>query len=184
MPSFSRKRLGLASTARQAGEGHTSIDSTVSVRALPGGIFMRYSDFENITARAIATATAEHKLPTEPIPILTPVKLAYLVALLAAGRENVWYNSGDWGRVKEAVKRMDHCECLVCKAMGRHSPARVVHHVKHLRDRPDLALSIYDPDTGERQLICVCKQCHELLHPESQRQYRPKGKPVTAERWD
>lgn len=37
MPSFGRKRLGLASTARQAGEGHTSIDSTVSVRALPGG---------------------------------------------------------------------------------------------------------------------------------------------------
>ena len=145
---------------------------------------MRYSDFENIAACAIATATAEHELPTEPIPILTPVKLAHLVALLAAGKENVWYNSSDWGRVKEAVKRMDHCECLVCKAMGRHRPARVVHHVKHLRDRPDLALSIYDPDTGERQLICVCKQCHELLHPESQRQYRPSKPPVTAERWD
>lgn len=28
--------MGKASTARQAGEGHTSIDSTVSVRALPG----------------------------------------------------------------------------------------------------------------------------------------------------
>lgn len=27
MPSFGRKRLGLASAARQAGEGHTSIDS-------------------------------------------------------------------------------------------------------------------------------------------------------------
>ena len=40
MPSFGRKRLGLASTARQAGEGHTSIDSTVSVRALPGGLFI------------------------------------------------------------------------------------------------------------------------------------------------
>lgn len=38
MPSFGRKRLGLASTARQAGEGHKRIDSTVSVRALPGGI--------------------------------------------------------------------------------------------------------------------------------------------------
>lgn len=44
MPSFGCKRLGLASTARQAGEGHTSIDSTVSVRALPGGIF-----FESFT---------------------------------------------------------------------------------------------------------------------------------------
>lgn len=39
---------------------------------------MRYSDFENIAARAIATATAEHKMPTKPIPILTPVKLAHM----------------------------------------------------------------------------------------------------------
>lgn len=183
MPSFGRKRLGLASTARQAGQGSTIFDSRACGPALPGGIFMRYSDFENIAARAIATATAEHKLPAETIPILTPVKLAHLVALLASGKENIWYNSGDWQTVRDAVKRIDH-ECIICKAMGRHSPARVVHHVKHLRDRPDLALSIYDPDTGERQLICVCKQCHELLHPESQRQYRPKGKPVTAERWD
>lgn len=39
MPSFGRSRLG--KTARQAGEGHTSIDSTVSVRALPGGILYK-----------------------------------------------------------------------------------------------------------------------------------------------
>ena len=62
--------------------------------------------------------------------------------------------------------------------------ARIVHHVKHLRKRPDLALSIWDTDTGERQLISVCKQCHEELHPESQRQYRRFYAPVTVERWD
>lgn len=145
---------------------------------------MEREDFVRYFAQAIRTATEEHALPAGPLPVITPEKLARLTALLAAGRENVWYNSGDWGRVKEAVKRMDHCECLVCKAMGRHSPARVVHHVKHLRDRPELALSIYDPDTGVRQLISVCKDCHEMLHPEAQRQYRPKGKPVTEERWD
>ena len=44
--------------------------------------------------------------------------------------------------------------------------------------------SLYDPDTGERQLISVCKRCHEQLHPESQKQYRPANKPVTEERWD
>lgn len=145
---------------------------------------MEQRDFEEYVSVAILRATMEHAAPAGPLPVLTPDKLARLTALLAAGRENVWYNSSDWGRVKEAVKRMDHCECLVCKAMGRHSPARVVHHVKHLRDRPDLALSIYDPDTGARQLISVCKDCHERLHPESQRQYRPHFSPLTAERWD
>ena len=60
----------------------------------------------------------------------------------------------------------------------------LVHHVKRLKDRPDLALSIIDPATGERQLISVCKDCHEMLHPESQRQFFPKEPPVTVERWD
>lgn len=145
---------------------------------------MEQQEFRRYVDKAIQAATAEHVFPAGPVPVMTPEKLARLTAMLAAGRENVWYNSGDWGRVKEAVKRMDHCECLVCKAMGRHSPARVVHHVKYLRDRPDLALSIYDPDTGARQLISVCKDCHEMLHPEAQRQYRPHAAPVTAERWD
>ena len=144
---------------------------------------MERENFVRYFAQAIRTATEEHALPAGPVPVMTPEKLARLTAMLAAGRENVWYNSGDWQAVRDAVKRIDH-ECIICKAAGRHSATRYVHHVKHLRDRPDLALSIYDPDTGERQLICVCKQCHELLHPESQRQYRPSKTPVTAERWD
>ena len=144
---------------------------------------MEQQKFSRYVDKAIQAATAEHALPAGPVPFMTPVKLAHLVALLASGKENIWYNSGDWQAVRDAVKRIDH-ECIICKAAGRHSATRYVHHVKHLRDRPDLALSIYDQDTGERQLICVCKQCHELLHPESQRQYRPSKPPVTAERWD
>ena len=145
---------------------------------------MDRSEFEKYAVMAIAAATFEHAYPAGPVPLMTPNKLARLTVMLSTGRENVWYNSGDWAAVKSAVKKIDHYDCLICKAMGRRRAACIVHHVKHLRDRPDLALSIYDPDTGERQLICVCKQCHELLHPESQRQYRPSKPPVTAERWD
>ncbi|MFR0798525.1 MAG: hypothetical protein ACLSHJ_07090, partial [Oscillospiraceae bacterium] len=76
---------------------------------------------------------------------------------------------------------MDHFECRHCKARGRFRKGRIVHHVKHLRDRPDLALSVFDPDTGARQLETLCKACHELEHPESQRQYTLKAPPLTAE---
>ena len=145
---------------------------------------MEQQEFSRYVDKAIQAATAEHALPAGPVPTMTPDKLARLTAMLAAGRENVWYNSGDWKAIKSAIENIDHNDCLICKAMGRRRAARIVHHVKHLRDRPDLALSIYDPDTGARQLISVCKDCHEMLHPEAQRQYRPKGKPVTAERWD
>ena len=144
---------------------------------------MEQQEFSRYVDKAIQVATAEHVLPAGPVPVMTPEKLARLTALLAAGRENIWYNSGDWQAVRDAVKRIDH-ECIICKAAGRHSATRYVHHVKHLRDRPDLALSIYDPDTRDRQLICVCKRCHEELHPESQRQYRMREAAVTIERWD
>lgn len=111
-------------------------------------------------------------------------ELDRLQNLLIEGRENVWYNGAAWGHVRKEVLKMDRYECQICKSKGRYSRAQIVHHIKHLKDRPDLALSIYDPDTGERQLISVCKRCHEQLHPESQKQYRPANKPVTEERWD
>ena len=39
---------------------------------------VRIDDFERFSRIAIDEATAEHKLPTEPIPTLTPVKLAHM----------------------------------------------------------------------------------------------------------
>ena len=39
---------------------------------------MCIDDFERFSRIAIDEATAEHKLPTEPIPTLTPVKLAHM----------------------------------------------------------------------------------------------------------
>lgn len=82
------------------------------------------------------------------------------------------------------VLKQHNNECQICKSKGRYRKAVIVHHVKHLKDRPDLALSVYDPDTNERQLLSVCKRCHEDLHPEAQRQYAAVSEPITEERWD
>ena len=115
---------------------------------------------------------------------MSEAQMRRLVALLNTGRENVWYNSEPWRSMRETVLRADRYECQRCKERGRYSRAVLVHHVKHLKDRPDLALSIIDPATGERQLVSVCKRCHEELHPEAQRQYRTRVAPLTPERWD
>lgn len=95
-----------------------------------------------------------------------------------------FYQLAEWKRMREKVLRMDHYECQLCKAKGRYRKGFIVHHVKHLKDRPDLALSVWDGE--ERQLITVCKQCHEELHPESQRQYGQVEHDgfVNEERWD
>ena len=108
-------------------------------------------------------------------------RLQDLVSLLAAGREHDFYTWTEWRIRRAEVLRLDHYECQHCKAAGRYRRADIVHHVKHLRDRPDLALSIWDGD--ERQLVSVCKACHEAEHPESLRKWETVP-PVTAERWD
>lgn len=109
----------------------------------------------------------------------------HLQDLLDAGREVVWYNSAAWRKMRDTVLRMDHHECQLCRRRGRHRRAVLVHHVKPVRDRPDLALCIFDPESGDRQLLSVCRRCHEELHPE--RQVMPSKRrtpPVTPERWD
>ena len=121
---------------------------------------------------------------------ISPRRLDELRTLIDQDAETRFYFWTEWrgssGRegVREKVLRLDHYECQRCKARGRYARAEIVHHVKHLRDRPDLALSIFDPDTGERQLVSLCKACHEAEHPEALTRYEPTREPVTAERWD
>ena len=114
--------------------------------------------------------------------MITDARLSQLTSLIQSGNEHDFYLWPEWKTIRKQVLRLDKWECQIHKSRHRHKHATIVHHVKHLKDRPDLALSIYD--NGGRQLISVCKQCHELLHPESQRQYRPSKPPITAERWD
>jgi len=118
---------------------------------------------------------------------ISPTRLEQLRALISTGNEASFYQWGAWAGpdgIRQAVLKLDRYECQLCKARGRYSRGTIVHHVKHLRDRPDLALSLYDPDTGERQLITVCKACHEAEHPESLRQTAAPKPPLTPERWD
>ena len=93
------------------------------------------------------------------------------------------------GLAKKRVEILaaDRYECQICKARGRYKKAELVHHVRHLRDHPELALSdtYVDSDGQEqRQLISVCKDCHEAVcHPERMRKAE-KEKFLQEERWD
>jgi len=121
---------------------------------------------------------------------ISPTRLDKLRRLIAAGNEARFYWWPEWADpdprrgIRAAVLKMDNYECQICKARGKYSRGEIVHHVKHLRERPDLALSMYDPATGARQLITVCKRCHEEAHPESLRQCQAAAPPITPERWD
>lgn len=114
--------------------------------------------------------------------MITSSQLELLNALIACGNEHDFYLWSDWRRTRAQVLKMDHYECQACKEKGKYAKATIVHHVKHLKDRPDLALTIWDGD--KRQLVSLCKSCHEAEHPESQRQFKNIRAPITCERWD
>ena len=118
---------------------------------------------------------------------ISQYRLAQLVALIAKGREDLFYHWPEWLAKRYEVMSLDRGECYLCRTRRkRYRRAVLVHHVKHLKERPDLALSVWDQDTGERQLVSVCRACHEDEHPE-RRWQRVRGvpqPPVTAERWD
>ena len=104
---------------------------------------------------------------------------------VADGNELAFYTCYDWKKKRREVLALDRHECQKCKSRGKYSRATMVHHIKHLRARPDLALSIWDmrPDgTKERQLVSLCDDCHAEEHPEQMKQYKPKEQ-VTVERW-
>lgn len=93
-----------------------------------------------------------------------------------------FYDSKMWKIVRKQVLNMDHYECQLCKSRGKYKKATVVHHVKHLKDHPELSLSIWDESDGnKRQLVSLCDECHNEVHPE--KGIIDSKPPLTEEKW-
>lgn len=125
--------------------------------------------------------------PVKPLFVvgISPIRLLELQKLISAGAEKKFYDWPEWEKIRRDVLDLDRHECQRCRAVKhRFRRAVLVHHVKHLKFRPDLALSVLDPETGERQLVSLCRACHEDVHPERQWRKVTKKAYVTAERWD
>ena len=93
------------------------------------------------------------------------------------------YESREWRRLRKIVLIADKYECLHCKAKGYYTRANTCHHVNYLKLHPELALEkFYKDDDGvtKRNLISICKNCHELIH-----QWVRKEAPeqLNQERW-
>lgn len=110
---------------------------------------------------------------------------AFVRQCIADNNVHAFYTCWEWLRVRAEVLLADKYECQKCKARGKYKRATMVHHVKHLRDFPELALSkSYIDENGveQRQLISLCNQCHEEEHPE-RKHSAEKIEPLTPERW-
>jgi hypothetical protein len=111
---------------------------------------------------------------------------ADLIKLLGAGQDYMFYNSRGWRNLANEIKREQNNECQLCKARGRVGMAQIVHHVKHLRERPDLAYSRYFTDESglrQRQLLAVCFLCHEEVHGITTMKEKTYKRYSNEERW-
>ena len=85
-----------------------------------------------------------------------------------------FYNSSLWENKRAEALGRDNNECQKCKSRGLYGEANCVHHKKHLRKHPELALDLDN-------LISLCNSCHDEEHPEKlKHQSKPQ---LNEERW-
>lgn len=95
-------------------------------------------------------------------------KLLWLQGLIRKNDLHDFYSSAEWKSLAAMARQQQHNECQQCRKKGYYSPCEIVHHVKHVKKHPELALSIDN-------LECLCRNCHEEAH--RQQSY------VNEERW-
>lgn len=98
----------------------------------------------------------------------------------------IFYKSKYFKNLREYVLSIDDHVCFNCHRKN----ATIAHHINHVREHPQLALSIYYFDKQERRkkrnIVSVCKACHNVLHPEkfgSLNEFASESRFVNEERW-
>lgn len=69
------------------------------------------------------------------------------------------YTSVRWRKKKAQILRRDGYMCRECRRYGRKREAKIVHHIKHVDEYPELAYV-------DSNLISLCEGCHNKAHPE------------------
>lgn len=98
-----------------------------------------------------------------------------------------FYVSTRWKHKRKDIFMRDHGECQACRRKGKLTVLQLnskdrkrrayVHHIKHLRDAPELALT-------DANLETLCFECHELEHIEERHQFEnEKERYTNEERW-
>ena len=70
-----------------------------------------------------------------------------------------FYRSKVLRNKRQYILHRDRYMCQECKKYGRHTEAKIVHHIEEMEDAPELKLK-------NSNLVSVCAACHNRLHPE------------------
>jgi len=102
-----------------------------------------------------------------------------------------FYDSAAWKHKRLQILTRDHHECQDCRKRltaaavageilnGKDRMIRraeEVHHIKELKEHPELALS-------DDNLVSLCISCHNLRHGRAPKKFKRKHKLASKERW-
>lgn len=105
-----------------------------------------------------------------------PMTTEKIINLINNKNTKAFYLSKAWRNKRAKILSLQNYECQECKRGHRPvKAATIVHHVKHLRSHPELALT-------DSNLLAVCDECHNLLHQEKLKKFHSK-KAWEDERW-
>lgn len=111
---------------------------------------------------------------------MTNEEVLWVVGFIQRNEIDKFYKTTIWKKLREKVLDINNYDCQHCKSKGRANKANTVHHIKHLKEHPELALD-------ENNLMAVCKECHNELHPEKHysfmRHRSSKKKFINEELW-
>lgn len=91
----------------------------------------------------------------------------YINNLIKDDKLYKFYKCDEWIKLRQHILYTNHYECYRCKERGKISKATLVHHVNHVRVKPQYALSkMYVDSDGEYKinLLPLCDACHEIEH--------------------
>lgn len=84
----------------------------------------------------------------------------------------VKYNGIRWKNVRAAVLRRDEYLCQECKRYGKSTEATTVHHILPA----DECAGEYERfQYNSRNLISLCRKCHERMHIRNSRELSEAG---------
>jgi len=95
----------------------------------------------------------------------------WIRSLIKYNNAKAFYKSQLWKTLRLEVLEEQKNECQLCKAKGLYSEAVTVHHIKFLRQHPELALT-------KSNLMAVCEECHYNIHHRNETKEQ-----LNIERW-
>jgi 5-methylcytosine-specific restriction enzyme A len=102
--------------------------------------------------------------------------LQTIIQLIKEDKLVKFYQSKAWRGLRLKALQRDNYECQVCKRRGKVSPAQNVHHIKEVKQYPELALVLDN-------LESICIPCHNEEHDRLKDYQKPKQKFWNDERW-